>query len=316
MVEKSFRRLYSTIYSIQNILCCGEGHGKDITMEKLILFALILVLCLSGCAILMKNPENTTGDPEDSFVVEQMDVKKGDMKIFGNLYIPKDAQGKLPAVILSHSSDMTSDSMKSYCQRMARMGYVAYAFDFCGGSSKSRSDGKRGDMTVFTEVDDLNAVLDTVRELEMVDGDQVFLFGTSQGGLVSALVAEERPADVRGLMLLYPGFNIAEMVQGFYHGFLKIPSNPFADALKGYDVYEHIGAYPGDVLILHGSKDFIVPPSASKKAAELYESCEFHLIEGANHGFNKENYAVGDFDAESWGYVEEYLTAHKPEPAE
>ena len=291
-------------------------HGKDNAMKRIILVFLIFSLCLSGCGFLQKKPEESTSGTEDTFTVQQMDVEKGDMKIFGKLYIAKDAQGKMPAVILSHSSDMTSDSMKSYCERIAGLGYVAYAFDFCGGSKNSRSDGKRADMTVFTEVDDLNAVLNTVRELDMVDGDQVFLFGTSQGGLVSALVADERPADVRGLILLYPGFNIAELVQKFYHSGLKIPSNAFADALEDYDVYAHIGAFPGDVLILHGSKDFLVPSAASEKAAALYENCEFHLIEGANHGFNKENYAVGDYDDVSWRYVEDYLTTHRPEATE
>lgn len=285
-------------------------------MKRLILVFLIFSLCLGGCGFLQRNPEENTAGTADTFEVQQMDVKKGDMNIYGKLYIPKDAQGKLPAVILSHSSDMTSDSMKSYCERIAGLGYAAYAFDFCGGSKKSRSDGKRADMTVFTEVDDLNAVLNAVKELDMVDGEQVFLFGTSQGGLVSALVADERPEDVQGLILLYPGFNIAELVQGFYHSGLKIPSNAFADALEDYDVYAHIGAFPGDVLILHGSRDFLVPSAASEKAAALYENCEFHLIEGANHGFNKENYAVGDYDDESWRYVEDYLSTHRPEPTE
>lgn len=56
---------------------------------------------------------------------------------------------------MSHSFGLTNKSMNAYCSMLAKNGYVAYCFDFCGGSKKSKSDGKTTDMTVFTEVKDL-----------------------------------------------------------------------------------------------------------------------------------------------------------------
>lgn len=248
--------------------------------------------------------------PETSHVTE-MRVTRGDLSIYGKLYTPEGAEGKYPAVILSHSANMTSDSMNSYCQRLAAMGYVAYAFDFCGGSKNSRSDGDEADMTVFTEVEDLEAVLEAVRGLDCVDSQSVYLFGTSQGGLVSALTAAAHPDAVRGLMLFYPAFNIAELAEKFGSFMTGNAGSLYISTLQGYDVYEHIKPYTGDVLIVHGTKDFIVPSSSVEKAADLYEHCELHLIEGASHGFNKENYAMfGDYDQESWAYVVAYLEEH------
>lgn len=248
--------------------------------------------------------------PETSHATE-MRVTRGDLSIYGKLYTPEGAEGKYPAVILSHSANMTCDSMNSYCQRLATMGYVAYAFDFCGGSKNSRSDGDEADMTVFTEVEDLEAVLEAVRGLDCVDSQSVYLFGTSQGGLVSALTAAAHPDAVRGLMLFYPAFNIAELAEKFGSFMGGNEENLYISTLQGYDVYEHIKPYTGDVLIVHGTKDFIVPSSSVEKAADLYEHCELHLIEGASHGFNKENYAMfGDYDQESWAYVVAYLEEH------
>lgn len=258
-----------------------------------------------------QSAEQTEPLAPDAFDVTEMRVTRGGLSIYGKLYTPVEAEGKYPAVILSHSANMTSDSMNSYCQRLATMGYVAYAFDFCGGSKNSRSDGDEADMTVFTEVEDLEAVLEAVRGLECVDSQSVYLFGTSQGGLVSALTAAAHPDAVRGLMLFYPAFNIAELAEQFGSFMMGNAGSLYISTLQGYDVYEHITPYTGDVLIVHGTKDFIVPSSYAEKAADLYEHCELHLIEGASHGFNKENYAIfGDYDEESWAYVEAYLEVH------
>ena len=258
-----------------------------------------------------QSAEQTEPPAPDAYDVTEMLVTRGDLSIYGKLYTPEGAEGKYPAVILSHSANMTSDSMNSYCQRLAAMGYVAYAFDFCGGSKNSRSDGDEADMTVFTEVEDLEAVLEAVRGLDCVDSQSVYLFGTSQGGLVSALTAAAHPDAVRGLMLFYPAFNIAELAEKFGSFMTGNAGSLYISTLQGYDVYEHIKPYTGDVLIVHGTKDFIVPSSSVEKAADLYEHCELHLIEGASHGFNKENYAMfGDYDQESWAYVVAYLEEH------
>lgn len=46
-----------------------------------------------------------------------------------------------------------------------------------------------------------------------------------------------------------------------------------------------IGNYKGDVLILHGDRDGIVPLRYSERAAEVYENAELVVMEGQNHGF-------------------------------
>ena len=68
-------------------------------------------------------------------------------RIFGMMYYNSASSKKQPAVILSHSSSLTHEAMSGYALAIAKMGYAAYCFDFCGGSDKSKSDGKTDEMT-------------------------------------------------------------------------------------------------------------------------------------------------------------------------
>ncbi|MGN1419182.1 MAG: alpha/beta hydrolase family protein [Acutalibacteraceae bacterium] len=243
-----------------------------------------------------------------TYQVSEMRVTRDGLSIYGKLYTPDLQNQKLPAVILSHSANMTSDSMTSYCKRLASSGFVAYAFDFCGGDRNSRSDGSEADMTIFTEIEDLKAVLNEISKLNFVDSENIFLFGTSQGGLVSAVTAAEYPSPVKALILFYPAFNIAEISQKYGSVMPGSSNTAFVQSLLNYDVYQHIGAFKGDVLILHGTNDFVVPYSYSEKAANIYENCELHLIKGATHGFNADNYVYyGNFDNETWNYTTAFL---------
>ena len=255
--------------------------------------------------------ESASSSPSGKFEVRQMNAERDGLSIYGNLYVPETQDEKLPVVILSHSANMTSDSMKSYCERIAKMGFVAYSFDFCGASPQSRSDGKQSDVTVFTEIEDLKAVLQMIKGLDFVDEQNIFLFGTSQGGLVSALTAAEIPAEIKGLILFYPAFNIPDTVQKYAKLMPSETQSPYISTLLDYDVYEHIKPYQGDVLIVHGTTDFVVPCTYSEKAAKVYKSCELHLIPGGTHGFNADNYvSFGNFDEKTWAYAESFLEEH------
>lgn len=272
--------------------------------KSLIIASLIISFVLSSCSSTPSS--NSLESANQNYEVEEYYVYKDDnVRIYGNLYIPLDKNDNMPVVILSHSANLTSDSMKSYGKRFADAGYIAYAFDFCGGSNQSRSDGRNDEMTIFSELEDLKAVVNSISSLNFIDRDSIYLFGTSQGGLVSALAADELKEDIAGLMLFYPAFNIADLAKNYAD---EENNSPFITTLLNYDVYEHIGTYMGDVLILHGSKDFIVPVEYVNRAAELYQNCELYIINGASHGFNRENYAFSDtYDDITWNYVNTYL---------
>ena len=300
-------------------------------LGKIVLAALAACMGLAACGTDDDNtllPPDHNGNATDSTQVEnefrpdstELWSERDGLRIYGMMYRDARSSGKLPAVILSHSSSLTHKAMSGYAQAIARIGFAAVCFDFCGGSDKSKSDGATDSMTVFTEVEDLRAVVRTVRSLDFVDESRLYLLGSSQGGLVSALLAEECPDDFAGMILFYPAFNIPEMVKMFsgiggsgnwgdfggwgdfgnwgdfggwgdfgdFGGMMSM-SEAYVNSIKDFDVWSHIGTFPKPVCIIHGTKDIIVPIANSEKAASLYPSATLHPIEGANHGFNAAN---------------------------
>ena len=299
-------------------------------------------MCFAACS---SDDDNGTTPPEiteeeettDSIptgteiVVDSAEVwsARDGNRIFGMMYYNSASSRKQPAMILSHSSSLTHEAMSGYALAIAKMGYAAYCFDFCGGSDKSKSDGKTDEMTVFTEVEDLRAVVKTVKSQANVEPSQVFLLGSSQGGLVSALLADECPDDFAGMILFYPAFNIPEMVKMFsgfgdwgdfgdFGGMMSM-SEAYINSIKDFDVWSHIGKFSKPVCIIHGTADMIVPIANSEKAVGLYPSATLNKIEGANHGFNAANLgsmgsligASAEYDSIVLPIVESFLKSDK-----
>lgn len=260
------------------------------------------------------------------------------LDIYGLMYKPA-GQTNLPIVICSHSSSLTHKAMKGYAQKIAQQGYAAYCFDFCGGSSESLSGGSTDSMTVFTEVEDLKSVVAMVKTLDYVDTTKIVLLGSSQGGLVSSLLAEDIPNEIASMVLFYPAYNIPELVKMFsglgngsswgdgswgggswgdgFGGMMSM-SDAFINSIKDFDVWSHIGTFPKPVCIVHGTSDFIVPISNSEKAVGLYPDAQLHPIEGANHGFNADNLgsmgsmmgSQADYDNQVMPIVYQFLSEH------
>lgn len=307
-------------------------------MKKTVIVLIGFIAASMGVAACSSDDDNGTIPPENAgneeiidsvqtgteLTVDSVEVwsERDGNRIFGMMYYNSTASEKQPAVILSHSSSLTHEAMKGYASAIAKMGFAAYCFDFCGGSDKSKSDGKTDEMTVFTEVEDLRAVVKTVKSLDYVDSSNVCLLGSSQGGLVSALLADECPDDFAGMILFYPAFNIPEMVKMFsgFGGFgdfggMMSMSEAYINSIKDFDVWSHIGKFSKPVCIIHGTADMIVPISNSVKAVGLYPSATLNKIEGANHGFNAANLgsmgsmmgASADYDSVVLPIVESYL---------
>ena len=119
--------------------------------------------------------------------------------------------------------------------------------------------------------------------------------GASQGGMVSALTASNNASRIKALVLLYPAFIIPDSAREQYNNANEVPDTVnlmgtevgkiyYTDVL-GMDVYQEIKRYSGDVLILHGDKDTLVPISYSERAAAEYPSASLTVIKGGGHGF-------------------------------
>ena len=245
---------------------------------------------------LVNSPANS---PAEWPLQREMWVERDGKRVYGVLYLPEgtSADEPRPAVVCSHILGGSHVNSGRYARELASRGFVGFAFDFCGGSEQSRSTGKTTDHTIKTEAADLSAVLDTVRALPEVDERNVFLFGQSQGGAVSAMVAAARPDDVAGLILLYPAFVIHDLAVEMFGTPENAPDSYFlavdlgrqyaVDAIE-YDFYDHIGAFKGPVLMFQGTADKMEPKRFTDRAAAIYANVDYEVFEGVGHSFQGE----------------------------
>lgn len=230
--------------------------------------------------------------------------KRDNLTIRGVAMMPE-GPWPFPAVILCHGFMGDARSMFPYAEALASMGYAAFAFDFCGGGLHSSSDGATTQMSVLTEKQDLLAVMDAVLAREDVDPARLYLLGGSQGGLVSALAAAERNAQVAALIMLYPALCIPDHAR---RGALMMasydPISPpdiihcgpmpvgrcYHDAVVNMDPFAIICDYTGPVLILHGTADRVVPIEYAYCAGQAYGEarCQLIPIVGADHGYTED----------------------------
>ena len=243
---------------------------------------------------------------QESFTEATFECKRGNLTIRGTEYRPEGEN--LPVAIICHGFMAWQDTVRHYAKELARMGYAAYCFDFCGGSvmNKGKSDGATTEMSVLTEVQDLEAVIGYVRSLPYT-GNELLLMGCSQGGFVSALVAAKHPGLVNKLVLFYPALCIPDDARAGKMMFAKFDSKNIPERINcgpmklgrcypadviDMEPIQEISPYHGPVLIVHGTKDSIVKPDYSRQAQRAYSNAKLHFIEGGAHGFNKKHDAI------------------------
>ena len=76
-------------------------------------------------------PENGGAGESFEITVTELHCKSGDVDIYGQLYTPEGKEGRLPVIVLSHSSSLTHAAMAPYAKYLSGKGYAAYCFDFC-----------------------------------------------------------------------------------------------------------------------------------------------------------------------------------------
>ncbi|MDD7428418.1 MAG: alpha/beta hydrolase [Oscillospiraceae bacterium] len=231
-----------------------------------------------------------------NYSIKEMPCKSENNTIFGVMYLPAETTRNIPAVILSHGYNSSYSHVTDIAGMLAENGIGAYCYDFCGGSVLSKSGGSSTDMSVMTEQEDLKNVIRMIKTCGFADNERIFLYGESQGGFVSALTAAEMPADIAGMVLLYPAFCIPD------NWLTKAPeditetldfmgmtlSDKFYREVPRYDVYEHIAAFDKPVLVFHGTSDTLVDISYSKRICKAFPNCTLDVYENEGHGFSPE----------------------------
>lgn len=236
--------------------------------------------------------------------MEELIFKRDGKKIYGRLYMPDgNVSGDgVSIVIMCHGFGGNLGNLEDIAQSFAENGTAACVFDFIGGGLNIRSEGKTTEMSVLTEAADLEAVLAGITAHTRIDKERVFLMGESQGGFVASYVAgksagkfAEKGISIKGVIAFYPAYVLQNDAKkrtpdlALAPEVIEVMGVPLGkvygrDAMS-FDIYNVIKNYSGNVLIIHGTADSLVPVSYSEKAVKSFPSAELIKIEGAGHGF-------------------------------
>lgn len=264
-------------------------------MARKSLAALLLAAVLNGCAAplppeteSMETPapaealyrEGEVLERTDAYTAQEIFVMCGARELYGVAYLPSEPVGS--AVVMSHGYMDRYKRFQPYGEQLAEAGIASYTFDFYGGSPTSKSGNDITKMSVLTEKEDLNAVIDAM--MDFMDTDQLYLMGHSQGGLVSAMAANDRTDDIAGMMLIAPAFMIPDMVDDYRYAAVFQGVRKYMDDARSVQLYDDIDDYTGPVWIVQGDRDELVPLSYAQDAAQAYENAELTVLEGERHG--------------------------------
>jgi len=228
---------------------------------------------------------------------ENIEIRVDKRILRGVVSLPDVILDKYPMVILSHAlmTDMTMGFYLDLEKAITDMGFAIIRFDFNGHGI---SDGSLLDMTLYNEVEDLEAVFDYARNLDYVSN--IGLVGHSQGGVISSLVAAKRGNEVDFLVLLSPAGIMEESCRaGLFIKKMFDPDNiplvlgygkkaigrGYLKSAQDMDIYVKARGYKGPVCIIHSREDEMVPISYSEKYLRLYENCMLKIIDAADHMF-------------------------------
>ena len=228
--------------------------------------------------------------------IEAISISHHHRTIDGTCYKP-DGKGAFPIVIFSHGYNGHKTDFEISAKFFAQNGIGAVCFTFCGGSTRDVSGFPTTKMTLFTEKEDLNAVIDEVLTWDWVDKRHIYLFGGSQGGMISALTAEERGTDIHALILLYPALGIADDWNTRFKEPGDIPDEQelwgmvlgrcFFETIRDFRIKERIGGFAGKVLLMHGTEDVVVSSGFAVWASTQYPRAVLEIFQGEGHGFSE-----------------------------
>ena len=285
---------------------------------KKVLMGISVALLLAACGTTTTNQATTAQTPQTTqashvevktdgtYTVKEYDFDSNGKDIYARAFVP-DVEGRVPLVIFSHGLGANVEHEEEVQKALAKAGIAVFSLEFAGGSSSSSpmSEGLTTEMSVLTEVQNLKDAIRIASGMEYVDPQKIYLMGSSQGGLVTALTAEELP-NIRGLFLFYPAFSLPDDIRSSFPKLDEVPETfnllgtkigkKYITDIYDLDAYANLDKLAIPVHIYHGKDDNIVPLTASKKALKTLPNARLTTLEDTGHALTPEQQAQIGFE--------------------
>jgi carboxymethylenebutenolidase len=266
------------------------GMSRRDFLDRLTLMAGSAAAATALLPVLENNYAQAAIVPEDDprLALSEGEIAPG---IKGLLAIPKDATGKLPAVLVIHENRGLNPHIRDVTRRMALEGFVAFGADYLAPLGGTPADEEKAREMIGTlKPDDQVAYSQAALKALMAHpqgngkaGAMGFCWG---GGAVNALAVAE-PSLAAGVA---------------YYG--RQPDAADVPKITAPLMLHYAGL---DERINAGIADYEAALKAAGKAYEL------HMYEGVNHAFNNDsnaaryNKAAADL---AWGRTVAFLRKH------
>lgn len=277
-----------------------------------------VALLLAACGTTTTNQATTAQTPQTTqaphvevktdgtYTVKEYDFDSNGKDIYARAFVP-DASGRVPLVIFSHGLGANVEHEEEVQKALAKAGIAVFSLEFAGGSSSSApmSEGLTTEMSVLTEVQNLKDAIRIASGMEYADPQRIYLMGSSQGGLVSALTAEEL-TNIAGLFLFYPAFSLPDDIRSSFPKLDEVPETfnllgtkigkIYITDIYDMDPYANLEKLAMPVHIYHGKDDNIVPLTASQKAMKRLGNARLTTLEDTGHALTPEQQAQIGFE--------------------
>lgn len=208
---------------------------------------------------------------------------------------------KFPAVVLLHGFGESKhhDLTASIANHILPFGYAVLRFDFHG---HGESEGRFEDQTITQQIQDVEAAIDFLEELPIIDKDRLAVIGTDLGGDIAIFIAAQ---DQRVHCLIIQGarshlehhlhshlaeHEVKELeVKGFHNHCWYNLRKDYLASIRRHDVLETLKMVNIPILIVHGNDDLRVPIRESRQLfLGANEPKVLEEVDGADHWFRQE----------------------------
>ncbi len=191
-------------------------------------------------------------------------------------------------------SSRASPKHLALCEALAGRGLAALRFDFSG---RGESEGRLEDLSYLLQVEEARAAVALLRER----APRVGLVGSSMGGAVALLAAAGDPtvAFVAGLATVGLPGSLAERIGGegaerrwVEQGSLVVEGGARLGlelllSARRVDVVAAAAALRAPLLLVHGSRDQVVPVEQARQLHAAARGSRLEVLEGADHVFSR-----------------------------